>query len=196
MQYQKLTSKDRPLYVNMFPKEVLAIPGSIGMTMAPGKKGIAQFANCEWDRSLDEDLDTLKSNYRTDIIISLMEDFEFDLLKIEDFQPKCSEKSIVNIRFHIVDGSVPTEKQISEYVSLVKNLKKEAENGKNIVIHCMGGLGRTGTLAACLLILFGFDPDVAIETTRKYRKGAIETSVQEEFVKKFNKLVEEEDKKH
>ena len=196
MQLQKMTSKDRPLYVNMIPKEVLPIAGTIGMTMAPGKKGLAQFSNCEWDRSLDEDLDTLKNNYKTDIIISLMEDFEFDLLKIPDFQPKCAEKSIINIRFDIVDGSVPTEKQISEYVRLAKNLKKEAENGKNIVIHCRGGIGRTGTLAACLLILFGSDPDVAIEIIRKYRKGAIETSVQEDFVKKFRKLVEEEEIKH
>ena len=191
-----MTSKDRPLYVNMIPKEVLPIAGTIGMTMAPGKKGLAQFANCDWDRSLDEDLDTLKNNYKTDIIISLMEDFEFDLLKIPDFQPKCVEKSIVNIRFHIVDGSVPVEKQISEYVNLAKSVKKEAENGKNIVIHCRGGLGRTGTLAACLLILFGFDPDLAIETTRKYRKGAIETRVQVEFVKNFSKIVEEEENKH
>jgi len=189
MDRKLVTSQEAPLFINSFPQEVLPIKGTIGMTMAPGKKGSAIYAN--WNRDLDADLDTLKTIYKTDIIISLMEDFEFDSLKIPNFREKCAEKSIVNIRFNIVDGSVPKPEQVPDYIKMAKEIKLEAENGKNIVIHCMGGLGRTGTLAACLLVLFGHSNEDAIRVTRQYRKGAIETKTQENFVETFRKLIAE-----
>ena len=171
--------KVNSLNIDIFPKEVLPIAGTIGMTKFPNIK----------------DLDILKNEYKTDILISLMQDYEYDYLGISDIREKCVEKSIVNIRFQIADGSIPSDKKLPEFVKLAKNIKKESEDGKNIVIHCMGGRGRTGTLVACLLVLFGFSPEDAIATTRKYRKGAIETRLQEELVKEFGKLAEEDEKK-
>jgi ADP-ribosyl-[dinitrogen reductase] hydrolase len=52
----------------------------------------------------------------------------------------------------------------------------------NIVIHCKGGLGRTGTIAARLLIEFGADATNAIQSVRKARPGAIENNLQEYYV--------------
>lgn len=189
MQKKALTSTDRPLYINKFPPEVLTVSGSLGMTMAPGKKGIAMVLMENWDRDLSQDLDTLKNVYKTDILVSLMEDFEFDGLGISDFKEKCAEKSIKNIRFHIVDGSIPEEKDLGNYLKLAKELKLELDNGKNVVIHCRGGLGRTGTLASCILVLFGFSPKDAIEETRKCRKGTVENEIQEKFVENFPELI-------
>ena len=185
MYAKETTSKDSPIYVNSFPQEILPIKGTIGMTFAPGKKcnGTAR-----WNRTLDDDLDTLKDKYKTDILVSLLEDFEFEYLKIPNLREKCEEKSIKNIKFNIIDGSIPLSNQVSDYIKLARDLKFEAENGKNIVIHCMGGLGRTGTLAACILVLFGFSVFDAIKTTRTYRKGAIENKTQELFVEEFSQL--------
>lgn len=181
------TSKLRPLYVNQFSKEILPIKGTVGMTLAPGKKGSSLIDSTTWNRDLGEDLDHLKKVYKTDLIVSLMEDFEFDMLEISNFKEMCAEKGIRNIRFHIVDGSVPEEKQKEEYFCLLKELKKEAENGTNIVIHCRGGLGRTGTLATCLLILFGYSSTDALNETRKCRVGTVENSIQEKFIEEFGK---------
>jgi len=44
-------------------------------------------------------------------------------------------------------------------------------------------LGRTGTIAARLLIEFGLNPDDAIKEVRASRSGAIETSSQEQYVR-------------
>lgn len=184
-----MTSTDWPLYINKFPPEVLTVSGSLGMTMAPGKKGIAMVLMENWNRDLSQDLDTLKNVYKTDILVSLMEDFEFDDLGISDFKEKCAEKSIKNIRFHIVDGSIPEEKDLGDYLKLAKELKLELENGKNVVIHCRGGLGRTGTLASCILVLFGFSPKDALEETRKCRKGTVENEIQEKFIENFPELI-------
>ena len=54
--------------------------------------------------------------------------------------------------------------------------------GKNIVIHCMGGKGRSGTIAAILLIEFGDINKDVINKVREKRKGAIETKEQENFI--------------
>jgi len=52
----------------------------------------------------------------------------------------------------------------------------------------MGGKGRSGTIAAILLIEFGEDNKKAIEIVREKRKGAIETEEQEKFILNYNRI--------
>ncbi len=47
--------------------------------------------------------------------------------------------------------------------------------GGKILIHCKGGQGRSGTIAALLLIGCGHRPAEAIRIVRRTRPGAIET---------------------
>jgi len=61
-------------------------------------------------------------------------------------------------------------------------LMDELSSGKNIFIHCMGGLGRTGVVAAMLLIEAGYSANQAITAVRSSRPHTIETSAQEDFV--------------
>ncbi len=53
---------------------------------------------------------------------------------------------------------------------------------EKILVHCEGGMGRTGTMLATILILEGMTPVEAINEVRKHNPYAIETSVQEEFL--------------
>jgi ADP-ribosyl-[dinitrogen reductase] hydrolase len=46
----------------------------------------------------------------------------------------------------------------------------------------MGGLGRSGTVAAIILADLGVPIRLALEVVRRFRPGAIETSGQENFV--------------
>jgi ADP-ribosyl-[dinitrogen reductase] hydrolase len=56
------------------------------------------------------------------------------------------------------------------------------------VVHCRGGLGRAGTVAACLLIEFGTSPAEAITLVQTQRPGAIETMAQENYVRAVQPL--------
>ncbi len=60
--------------------------------------------------------------------------------------------------------------------------------GEKIVIHCLGGLGRTGTIAGRLLVEFGASPNEAIRVVRSARIGTIETRKQEEHVKNCKQM--------
>jgi protein-tyrosine phosphatase len=54
-----------------------------------------------------------------------------------------------------------------------------------VVTYCRGGLGRAGMTAACVLVRSGAGPDEAIDAVRRFRKGAIETLAQEQYVREF-----------
>ena len=52
----------------------------------------------------------------------------------------------------------------------------------------MGGKGRSGTIAAVLLIEFGENNKEAIELVRGKRKGAIDTKEQEDFILAYRNI--------
>ncbi|WP_313642674.1 protein-tyrosine phosphatase family protein [Stenotrophomonas sp.] len=64
---------------------------------------------------------------------------------------------------------------------------RELIAGRKIVVHCKGGLGRAGTVATMLLLDTGaaLDGDEAIQMARQVRPGAIETSAQEDFIRRW-----------
>ena len=70
-----------------------------------------------------------------------------------------------------------------EWETAGKELRQILTEGGRIVLHCRGGLGRTGTIAARLLVEFGIDTRAAIAAVRRVRPGAIQTREQEEYVR-------------
>ena len=61
-----------------------------------------------------------------------------------------------------------------------------ARSGQVVEVGCLGGLGRTGTVLACMAILAGVEPDEAVAWTRQnYCSGAVETRDQESWVAAF-----------
>ena len=80
----------------------------------------------------------------------------------------------------IPDFDVPSTKDLD---SAVKMTIDQARAGRNIVIHCHAGLGRTGVFAAFLAKeVLGLSGEEAFHWVRRYIPGALETFEQKEFV--------------
>jgi protein-tyrosine phosphatase len=78
---------------------------------------------------------------------------------------------------------VPADAAAAE--RLVARLSSSLERGECVVVHCWGGLGRAGTIAACCLVARGVEPRRAISIVRSARPGAVQSIEQEEFVRDF-----------
>src|SRR5262249_50480725 len=75
---------------------------------------------------------------------------------------------------------------LSEAVDLVGWGREGLKRGEAGGGTCMGGLGRSGMIAACTLVDAGVSPTAAIASVRAARgPRALETSEQEEFVSRF-----------
>jgi protein-tyrosine phosphatase len=177
------TSTSHPIRVDFISEEHLPLSGKLGMTFAPGKKhhGLSG----QWDRDLEADLKRLREEWETDILVSLIEEHEFESLGITDLIARAEAHGIRVILHPIRDTSVPTS--IEKFAELIDELDEQLSSGKIAVIHCKGGLGRTGLAAACCLIsAAGMTTDNAIAAVRSVRPGAIENSSQEAFVEEFS----------
>jgi atypical dual specificity phosphatase len=87
-----------------------------------------------------------------------------------------------------------------EQMDIILTLTQDDAN-LPLLIHCGGGKGRAGTVAACYLVAYGFrrpckdqiHPEMssgeAITALRSIRPGSIETPQQEQFVSKWCKAI-------
>ena len=167
-----------PIRVDFLPASSLGLSGRVGLTFAPGKRD-----GSRWARDLPTDLDHLRAHHRTDLLVSLMEDFEYEFLQIADLVPEATARGMRVRRFPIVDGHAPRNDEMGHFVRLVREIEAAAGAGDVVVIHCRGGLGRAGTVAASVLVARGALPHDAIATVRATRSPeAVESDAQEAWV--------------
>jgi len=107
------------------------------------------------------------------------------------WQSEFNKEYITNINgveLAIKDFHAPTLEQL-DIISddIIYNLN----NGKNILVHCAAGRGRTGTIiAATYMKAFNeFDSEKVINYTRNYIAGAVETKEQVEILELFSKEI-------
>jgi ADP-ribosyl-[dinitrogen reductase] hydrolase len=93
------------------------------------------------------------------------------------------------VHLPIVDVSTPDEVFEHHWEVAGHKLRTLLRSEQDILVHCRGGLGRAGTIAARLLVEFGMEPATAIRQVRTVRPGAIETSEQEKYVLAIGKSI-------
>jgi len=88
------------------------------------------------------------------------------------------------LSFSIVDRQVPPSE--SRLAAALEELDADLQSGRNVVLHCRQGIGRTGLVAACLLVTKGSDPQTAIQRLSAARGVQIpETHEQRSWIEKY-----------
>ena len=175
------TSQTHPLRIDPLPVG----NGQLGLTFCPGKRGDSVYG-APWARDLYTDLMAIRASGAT-TVVSLMERFEFDMLGVPELPEQVPGFDMDWIHLPIRDVDVPAAPFDEVWPRVLPSLMERLGAGERIVLHCRGGLGRTGLVAALLLIEHGTDPDTAIRRVRGARPGAIETERQEAYVRAYRR---------
>lgn len=168
-------SIDSPLHIAEL--EVSKAGGRLGLTLCPGKKDLPY----RWARDLKLDLRVVRS-WGASAVVTLIEDHEFALLGVEDLGDQIREVGMVWVHLPIRDVDVPDDRFESGWAAVGPEVHQRLDVGERILIHCRGGLGRTGLVAGLILAERGVAPRDAVLRVRAARQNAIETSEQEKYV--------------
>ncbi|PXW53729.1 ADP-ribosylglycohydrolase family protein [Methylobacterium sp. B4] len=167
------------------PLEIATLPagdglGAIAVTFCPGKIQ-TDGATGSWNRDLATDIRAI-SDWGATTLVTLIESHEIEALQVRGLEAECQRHGIDWLHLPIPDVSTPTQTFETAWVTVGEGLRSRLRNGFNVLVHCKGGLGRAGTIAAKLLVELGADPEDAIKRVREARPGAIETVEQERHV--------------
>jgi protein-tyrosine phosphatase len=179
------TSESHPLRVDFISSAEFPVLNGLGMTFAPGKQQLHAISG-NWRRDLPTDLERMRAFYKVDVLVSVMESHEFDSLGIAGLRDQCAATGIEWLRYEVVDGSVPKDQKA--FADFVSSIVDRLRAGKRVVIHCKGGLGRTGLTAACVIIAISDNQigwEDAMNIVRSARPGTIENLEQERFLSRF-----------
>ncbi|WP_255326380.1 ADP-ribosylglycohydrolase family protein [Sphingobium sp. EM0848] len=156
--------------------------GRIGITFCPGKKQQDALTGA-WNRDLCADLDAIQATGAA-AVVSLIESEEFLSLGVERLGEEVRARHMDWFHLPIRDVSIPSPVFEQAWAVTGANLRSRLRQGFDIVLHCKGGLGRAGMIAARLLAELGSEPMAAIEQVRTARPGAIETHDQLTYVQR------------
>lgn len=147
----------------------------------PGKLAIAaRPRGGDW---LDEEMAAWRREGVNVVGSLLTGDENLDLeLVAEDTAAK--SHAIAFSRFAIPDRGVPaSETRFSEFVA---ELDEELSAGRNVVIHCRQGVGRSGLVAGCLLVGKGVEPGRAVQRISAARGVQVpETPEQQRWMNQY-----------
>jgi protein-tyrosine phosphatase len=148
-----------------------AFGGAIGLARLPGIL-LSSLAN---------DLAAIRAAGAT-CLVTLTEARELRWSGRGDFAAEVERAGLLWHHLPIRDLGVPDSRFEAGWQAVGPELRGRLARGERLVIHCYAGLGRTGLIAARLLIEFGEDPDRAIALVRAARRGSIQTAQQEIYL--------------
>jgi protein-tyrosine phosphatase len=156
------------------------LPGRLGLTFLPGKRGASiRYPGHVYDRDTAEDLAAIHAAGVRRLV----------LLVDDDELARWGDARIIELgraagievrRYPMRDGTPPPSHEVMD------EILADIDSGRaigDVAVACMGGVGRSGTVAACALVRGGRSAREAIERVRVVRHpAAVETASQQDFV--------------
>lgn len=119
-----------------------------------------------------------------DTVFSLLQAEEETDLDIAGEADQAKTQGMKFMSFPIEDRKVPQSE--TALTKAIEQIDAELASARNVVLHCRQGIGRTGLVAACLLLTKGFDPVTAVRELSAARGIPVpETLEQRRWIDRF-----------
>ncbi len=169
----------------IYTLEIPGRAGVIGLSACPGVRLDSPKRGAHL-RYLKRDIAAFQEWGATGVV-SLNEEEELHGLGLGDLGHQLIESGFTWRHFPIEDMNVPEPEFEGSWQVESQQICASLAAGERIIIHCLAGLGRTGMMAARLLVDMGMEPERAIVEVRRVRNRAIQTTAQAEYVHQFGK---------
>lgn len=160
------------------PYDILGVPGCSGrliFTPCPGSKGTSVAAA----------LDTLQGA-GAEALITLMPISELEQDQASELPALCAERSLEWFHLPVADEQVPLDDFASAWSQARERIAGLLGEGRSIAIHCKGGSGRTGLIAARILIERGLPRAEAVALVQALRPKAIQHPAHVAWLEQFD----------
>lgn len=94
-------------------------------------------------------------------------------------EAEVSASGLEYLHLPVADMAAPAVEDCRRFVDFVA---ERNERGVAVLVHCVAGRGRTGTMLACFFVGEGCSPLESLERVRRLRPGSVETEAQEAVV--------------
>jgi len=133
-------------------------------------------------------LDALIGQHGVTDVVCLLEASELVRYRVPDLPAELEARGVACHRFPAMDGCPPEIGQLEAMLRLIRRMLRQ---GRKVLVHCFGGLGRTGVVAACLLLSVDEEMSAAeaVDRARAARgRRAVASAKQFHFVLAYRRL--------
>lgn len=150
-------------------------PGRIALSACPGRPDLGG--------DVRSDLERMQA-LGIKAVVTLVGDREMEFYGVFNLRQATRATGLRSLFLPCVDTQPPDD--LPATYALCTEILRLLGEGHDVLIHCIGGWGRSGTVAACVLTHEGFEPQRAIELVRTARSPrCVESRAQERFVHSY-----------
>lgn len=145
--------------------------GALVLTPCPGTKGA----------DLDASLAQLKVQ-GVEAIVTALDSEELASKNVSELGEKAQVLGMQWFQIEIEDDCAPGADFAAKWQAASPALHQVVDNGGKVAMHCMGGSGRTGLIAAHLLLEKSWDLSKIVQEVQSLRPGAFTKPIQIEYI--------------
>jgi protein-tyrosine phosphatase len=153
--------------------------GIIGLAVCPGKPQAV--AGGYVRRDLKADIEAIKA-WGAMLVVTLILYDELSELGVEGLSDEVGRAGMAWLHLPIAKESAPSAEWNQSWSAAWALIKETIDVGGRLLIHCEAGLGRSGMVAARILMDRGVSVDLAISTVRVRRPGALDEPIQVQYL--------------